>query len=323
MKETAYAYAVARIRANEPSLLTAADIEQLVAVDGAQPVLRFLEDKGWIDPEKRESLDAVFRHQAEKAWRLLTEIAPDIGELEFLIVRNDFHNIKAALKAYVADQEKTDAFIWPSLIDPEEIRTAIGNKQYESLPGFAKAAIQKTYDILVRTLDGQLADIILDAMALNEMTAMAKRAGSPFAEELVELFCVAANIKIAFRAAKTGKDSAFLETALCETRTLVKPDLVKTASKGVEEFIQYLSHTVYREAAEQVKTSTTAFEKWCDDILMAHVLKAKYVSFGIDPLVAFFIAKEAEIKTVRMILSCKYHAIPTETIRERVRKIYA
>ncbi len=323
MKETAYVYAVARIRANEMSLLSTADIEQMVAADNAKGVLQFLEDKGWIETENPVDIDTVFKRQAEKAWQLLCEIAPDKSELEFLIVRNDFHNIKSALKTYVANKKGADAFLVPSLIDPERIREAIDNKKLEDLPDFARDAAKKTYEILIRTMDGQLADILLDAMALNCMMAKADKTGSLFAKELAELFCVAANVKIALRAAQTGKDEAFLEIALCETKTLEKSALKETAKRGVEELTQYLSHTMYREAVEHIKTSTTAFEKWCDDIVITYAIKAKYISFGIAPLIAYFIAKDTEIKTVRMILSCKHNAIPTEIIRERVRQLYA
>ena len=55
---------------------------------------------------------------------------------------------------------------------------------------------------------------------------------------------------------------------------------------------------------------------------MSHIEKAKYKSFGIEPLIAFYIAKDAEIKNVRIILSCKHNELPPQTIRERVRKLY-
>ena len=44
--------------------------------------------------------------------------------------------------------------------------------------------------------------------------------------------------------------------------------------------------------------------------------------FGIGPLAAYLIARENEIKTVRIILSGKLNELPEESIRERVREMY-
>lgn len=328
MKETDYAYAVARIRANEAFLLSAADMEQLAAADGYPSALRVLEGKGWMDPEHPNDINLALKLQTEKAWQLLIDIAPDIGELEFLIVKNDFHNIKAALKSFVSTQiqgAETNAaggFIIPFSIDPGQIHDAVSSKKYNDLPDYARDAIQKTYEVLIRTMDGQLADIMLDAMALETIMEKAGRTGNPFIKEIAELMCVAANIKTAFRAARTGKNALFLETALCRTRTLDKKELIEAAMDGPQALIDYISITPYSEASEFMKTSTAAFERWCDDILMKHVQKSKYLCLGIEPLVAYHIAKEAEVKSVRIILSCKHNGLPQETVKERMRALY-
>lgn len=322
MNETAYVYAVARIRANEMSLLSAADIEQIIAADNIPAALRILGDKGWTDSENYDNINSVYKQQTQKTWELLREVSPDIHELDFLIIKNDFHNLKAILKSFVANEKDADSYITPSLIEPELMKNAVFTKKFEELPDYARDAAQKTYEVLVRTMDGQLADIMLDAMALDATALKAEKANSVFVSELAELLCVTANIKIALRAAQTGKDKQFLETALCQSKTLDRSALAEAALKGTAELMNYLATTAYRQAAEQIKMSTTSFEKWSDDIIMSHVESAKFKSFGIDPLVAYYIAKDTEIKTIRIILSCKHNKLPAEAIKERVRKLY-
>lgn len=328
MKGTDYAYAVARIRANELGLLTTADIEQLITADNYQSALHILEEKGWINPESNDDVNAALKKQLNNTWQLLSELSPDISELDFLIVKNDFHNIKAALKMFISantlgsDINDTDSFVTPSSIDPEQIRNAVFNKRFNELPYFAEDAAKKTYEVLIRTSDGQLADIMLDSMALNVTMEKADKTKNEFIKKMAELICVTANMKIAIRSARTGKDKQFLQTALCQTKTLDKASLIDAAVKGVDELIDYISTTSYSEAAEYMKTSATALEKWCDDILMSHIENAKYICLGIEPLIAFYIAKDAEIKNVRIILSCKHNKLPPEAIKERVRKLY-
>ena len=45
-------------------------------------------------------------------------------------------------------------------------------------------------------------------------------------------------------------------------------------------------------------------------------------SFSIGPLVAYILARENEIKTVRIILSGKQNDFSDDAIRERVREMY-
>ena len=48
----------------------------------------------------------------------------------------------------------------------------------------------------------------------------------------------------------------------------------------------------------------------------------KYNPFSVGPLVAYALARENEIKTVRIILSGKRTGMPEASIRERVREMY-
>ena len=50
--------------------------------------------------------------------------------------------------------------------------------------------------------------------------------------------------------------------------------------------------------------------------------EAKFIPFGVEPLLAYIYAKETEIKVVRIIMVGKLNNISGEVIRERLRDIY-
>ncbi len=320
MKDTAYTFAVSRLRAIETRLLNNSDLEQLISAPDYESAVVILREKGFIG--ESDDIQYALKDQIEDTWKLLCDISPDTDIIEFLVVKNDFHNLKAALKAFVSQDTAANYYMAPSVVRPELVRVAVFNKRFCDLPVFLQNAAEKTYDVLVRTMDGQLADIMIDAFTLEDMARRAELSGSDYLRKLAELFSVTANIKTAFRAAKTGKDEQFLKTALCETKTMNKAGLVQAARKGPEELLGYLLDTSYKDAAEAIRLSPSAFEKWCDDTVMAHLNSAKYKSFGVEPLIAYYIAKEREVKTVRIILSCKHNGFGVEAIKERVRKLY-
>ena len=86
--------------------------------------------------------------------------------------------------------------------------------------------------------------------------------------------------------------------------------------------MSYLSTTVYAAGAALVSESPSAFEKWCDDEGLALLERTKYEFFGPEPLIAYYLSKEAELKNVRILLAAKENNIPVNEIRQRMRRLY-
>lgn len=68
--------------------------------------------------------------------------------------------------------------------------------------------------------------------------------------------------------------------------------------------------------------SLSGLEKEADDSLIETVRPAKYKSFGIDPIIGFFVARETEIKNLRLIFTAKQLNMPVEDIKRRLRLSY-
>jgi len=56
---------------------------------------------------------------------------------------------------------------------------------------------------------------------------------------------------------------------------------------------------------------------------MSFIKNAKRINFGPEPIIAYIIAKETEIKIIRIILAGKLNKVDSNIIRERLRDIYA
>lgn len=322
MKDTEYTFAVARIRANETYLLDKSAMEQLLAAPDMRSALQLLADKGWDTGGALEDPNAMLRRQTEEMWGLLTQVAPEPRELSFLTAKNDFHNCKAALKSLVSNQSPESYWLIPNTVPVDMIWDAVSNQNFSRLPSEMQQAAQEAYRLLVRASDGQRADTLLDRAALEAVKGRADETGSDFAKRLAELMCATANLKIALRAAHTGRGDGFLQEALCECETLRKSALIAAAGRGVQELTQYLSETAYADCVQAFSKSFAAFEKWCDDLLMEQLDGARRVSFGLAPLVSYYVARDSEIKNIRILLSCKRLGLPAEQIRERMREAY-
>ena len=73
---------------------------------------------------------------------------------------------------------------------------------------------------------------------------------------------------------------------------------------------------------DKLKESPSAFEKWCDDRMTELIKEQKSNPFTLGPIMAYSIARQNEINTVRIILSGKLNNIDDSIIRERLRTMY-
>ena len=141
-------------------------------------------------------------------------------------------------------------------------------------------------------------------------------------KKYAELITVRADIKTAYRCSRMKKQRSFIETAICGSSELDKDSLVRASLGGTEGLFSYLESTSYGDAARMLADSPAKFEKWSDDVIMDLAETARMEAFGADPLAAYFIAAEAELKNLRIISVCKESGTDRETITERMRKLY-
>ena len=316
-----FTYAVARIRFRETKLLSDTDLNALLMSSDADAVMRLLRDKGWGDNSdcRPEELLAL---EENKLWEFINETVDDISVLNFLLIPNDYHNLKVILKCITRDMEPDSMLIEDSVEDAQAIYKAIKSREYGDLPEYLQEVAQDAMTTLLQTSDGQLCDIIVDKACMEHVYRLGKESKSDIIRLYCELFVAAADIKIAIRCANTKKKHDFIRRALAECDTLDVERLAQAACEGKDEVIAYLGTTEYRSAVEAIETSMSAFEKWCDDYMTNAMKPQKWEPFGIGPVVAYIIARQNEIKAVRMILSAKLNNLSENTIKERLRDMY-
>jgi len=317
-----YAYAVASVRVKELGLLSPSQMELLLAADGYDSAARHLRDWGWADIAPGADCSDALRGKLADAWAFLREVAPKLGMLDFLVLENDYHNLKAAIKAALAGISAQRYYTAPSVCDPADIGAAVERREFDALPPGMPDTAREAYDVLARTGDGQLCDIVADAAALSAVRRAGRESGNGFLDLLSELMCVTANLRTAARAAKTGKSVDFISRALCECDTLKRSELADAAARGQEHLYAYIAASAYATAADFLDVSASAFEKWCDDLITAQLDKARYQFFGPEPLAAYYLARKAEVKSVRILLSGKQSGLAPDAIRERMRNLY-
>lgn len=161
----------------------------------------------------------------------------------------------------------------------------------------AKLAIEKNQK---ETNEAQNIDLIIDKKYLELLKKSAKEIPVSFLRKIVLTYSELLDIKISLR-----KEPDKTENITAKYR---HTDLGKAVEDGVNYYLQ--------------NKSFSKLEMLMDNYLINQIKRAKYFTFGIEPLIGFYLAKEYEINNIRMILTCKKNHINQEQIKERVRIAY-
>ena len=271
----------------------------------------------------------------QRPWMKGAEITDELvkaiesGEYDFL--RTNYPNgdmvghtgsLKAAIKAVYTGKEDLPVFYEDADLPKKDLLRIIKDREYSALPQNMRSAAQEAMEALLHSGDGQLCDILIDRATMEAILQAGKEADDPMLKAYAELIVEVTNIKIAVRASKTGKSLDFMKRAMIPCGTLNIEKLMVAAVSGMDAIIDYLGSNSYGEAAEVLKESLSAFERWCDNRIIRSMQPQKMNPFSAGPLIAYVIARENEIKTVRIILTCKQNGLPEEAIRERIREMY-
>ncbi|MBR3988714.1 MAG: V-type ATPase subunit [Clostridia bacterium] len=321
MKSQDFTYAVSRIRMKETKLLSRKDIERLISQNDYQSVLRTLAELDFGGDNNSDADDILLAEQ-NKLWSLMAELVEDMSVFDIFRFQNDYHNLKVCVKSVYSNTSPDSMFVSGGTIDAKDLYEKVKNRDYKELPELLGDTAAKSFDILLKTGDGQLCDAVIDNASLKAVALFAAQSQDEVIKDYAELYVDSANIKIAVRGSKLNKSYEFFRKSMAASENLNIELLARSAVKGFDEICSYLATTKYKDAVEYIKTSMSAFEKWCDDLLISGMKKQKSEPFTIGPLIAYILAKQNEIKVVRLILIAKLNSLDDAKINERIREMY-
>ena len=156
------------------------------------------------------------------------------------------------------------------------------------------------------------------------MLALAEGSCCDFLVDCVRTQIDAANLRSVVRTQRMRRSVAFLQQVLFTGGTVSVARVLADVSGGVAALYRA---TPLREAAvlgEEAAEggSLTAFEKACDNAVLAKLGEARSVPFGPQVVIGYVSAKENEFTAARIILSGRMAGLDGDIIRERLRDCY-
>lgn len=332
MDKMNFAQAVTRIKALETKLLDGTKLNRMIessTADEAIKVLSETEYSQFIGNVKRaEDYEYLLSEELKRVYSLIDEISPEKRLVDLLAIKYDYHNLKTLIKGKALKRDLSDLLVPVGNADIKILKDAVMNENYYDLSSIMREALENTIGDFEKTKDPQRIDIILDKYMYKEMHEIANELGDSYTIEYVKKNIDLTNILTFLRLKKQKKDREFLKTVILRHGSIDVDIYENYYNDSVDNFVNRISHTDYydilsaglEEYNKSGKLST--IEMLRDNFIMNYIKNAKYISFGIEPLIAYVYAKENEIKAIRIIMVGKLNNIEPEVIKGRLRDIY-
>lgn len=255
-------------------------------------------------------------------------LSPEKGIIDIMALRYDYHNIKVMIKGKILKKDLSYLLIPVGIIPIEKLKQFFLDDNYKELTSLMREGLSKAERAFEEEEDPQKIDIILDSFMYKEMLIKAEEINEEFIKNYLKISIDLTNVKTLIRAKKQNKRRKFLEEVIIEGGNIDKKTLISYEGESIDSIANKLSYTPYEKILrlgleEYANTNNISyFEKISENYIMDYVKKAKYVSFGIEPLIGYMIAKETEIKILRIIMVGKLNNIAPDIIRERLRDVY-
>lgn len=338
MNNQSYPYAMGRVRAVERKMLTRGQFDRMIEARSAEDAFRILHEAeyGGAEPDAQfaaRDYERVLEAEGGKLAAFIAEISPEPGLLNIFLLRFDYHNLKVLLKAEFQNIAGDLLLSASGVIPPEKLTHIVRERTFSDLPAPMAAGAEDAIgaymqSVTIQAPDPQAIDIKLDQAMYAHMLGEAQKLGSPFIEQLIKVYIDIANIGAFLRVREMHKSADFLRAALIPGGGADHGLFARYLQENLDGFTGAMQYTTYGAlCADGVRGylatgSLTAFERYADDYVNAYIQKAKLFPAGLEIIAAYYVARQAEIKNVRIVMVGKINDIAQDVIRERLRECY-
>ena len=323
-----YLYISSLLRAREPRMLSRDKAERMLDAPNFEDAAKMLTDSGYEDMSQMsvKQIETALSDRRAAVFHELETLIPNTAALDLFRLKYDYHNAKVLVKSEAMHRNDASLLSSSGRVAPETVQKRFQEDRLRDLPGELGSAAEEARNLLARSANPQLSDFLLDKAYFREMNALADELDSDFARGYVALLADSTNLRSAVRILRMGKDIGYLQEALVSGGSVSEERLTQGISG--EGLASVFAGTALTKAAQLGTEAVsggalTAFELACDNAVADYLSNAKLCSFGEESVIAYLAGTENELTAVRMILTGRLAGVPSDTIRERLRDLYA
>jgi len=329
-----YGFAVGQIRVLQSRLLESSQLGDLADSLDIEELLSRLAGTVYAPSGETagisEQFEANLRHLRWAAYELVLSHSADQALERFIQGPEDFRNIKILLRRRLIENSPELELSDLGFIPPAELEELLEAEKYEALSTEMSAAIAGAITAYYQQKNPRNIDMAIDRGAMFYRQTQARQLKNEYFLGLCSLLADLSNIRSLARIKWLHEDPKLLVQAYLPGGAVELSRLQAAMNSNWEnmppifffasEYAGLVEHGMTSLATEE---SFLHLERYCDDYITEYLRASNQVAAGPEPLVAYLMSVEQEIRSIRLIFSTKQAGLESQTIRDRLAVSYA
>jgi len=318
-----YIYATAEIRAIEDKLLGQPFFAELAGAKNIKDALDMLSGTDYAvsaGANEQETEQTLSRRRSE-ARKLFERLIDNEKIVEFFQAPIDFANMRLAIRRLVLEKPLGDHYCDLGGISVEQFEAAFRDEDYGGLPEHLQEGIEAGVLGYYKNKNVRDIDFAVDKVEADFLLSDAMAVGGVFLEEMFRIQIDLLNIKTMMRMkySDSQQRNMFFDDGYIEPSRLAQ-----CLEAGYDTIVQNFYTTPYQYVVEtgaaglQKENSFIKLEAACDAHFIGFLKTTRYITAGTQPIIAYLLLKEQEIRMVRMVLACKKSQMEPKVILNRL-----
>jgi len=254
--------------------------------------------------------------------------APDLTLIGLLYLKYDVHNLKVLLKDKFLNTSNQHLFVDLGTRPVSELAEMAESGNYDTLNPEIALRLREIDSRFEQEKNPLWIDLLLDKGLYDAMFKLSETNKSRYIRELVMTQIDLINIKTLIRIKASSYEKEMLKDFIIDHGHLNLAFYEEAYDEALSalpgKLTIYGYEALLEEAIEDFGniTSLVKYEQLAEAFFFEKVKQAKYIAFGIEPLIGYILAIENEAKLIRMIMVGKINNIPVDAIKERLGDVY-
>ncbi|NIP24794.1 MAG: hypothetical protein GWN67_25635 [Phycisphaerae bacterium] len=319
-----YVYQSAQVRVLELQMLTRAAFLDMANAENFPAAVDLLSATEYaMQRSEKSSMEMennlLLRRAAVR--EMFADLILDKPIVKLFKTRDDFANLRLAVRRTVTDKPIGTDYSADGNFPPEQFEQVFAEENYTEFPDYMADAADRAVLAYYRNKDIRQVDNAIDSAQAEYNLKQARLLNSIFLLGLFKIQIDLTNIRTMLRLKFTESEqrNVFLKGGFIELERLERGTELGYEALAPLFFVTPYYHLV--EAGAAYLTSDKSFlriEQQCEEHLTGFLKTTVQITAGPQPIIAYLLLKENEIRTVRLILTAKKNNLDTKLILDRI-----
>jgi V/A-type H+/Na+-transporting ATPase subunit C len=322
-----YTFQTAQVRAMEMQMLTRATLLDMANAAGFRQAADLLSGTEYALPQGGRNfaeVEQVLLQRRTAVRELFGQLILNRRLAELFKARDDFANLRLAVRRTLTERPLGADYSSDGNVPPERIEQIFAEEDEFSkpvFPDYVRDAVERAVLAYYQNKDVRQIDYAIDRCQVEYNLKKARQIKSVFLLNLFRIQVDLTNIRTLLRLKFTEAEqhNVFLDGGFIELERFLHGLELGYEALGPLFFVTPYHRIVEMGAGYLASNkSFLKVEQQCEEHLIGFLKSTVQVTAGPQPIVAFLLMKEHEIRTVRLILTAKKSNLDTKLILDRI-----